>query len=103
MPQQKTKKSFLPFSSKAGLFFICLSTLLLEFTFIRLLSVALWYHFAFMIISIAMLGFGISGVVIYLYNKKFSNTGSFIGICSFLYGVSVLVSFLIINKIPFDP
>ncbi|HEY5123180.1 MAG TPA: hypothetical protein VIK14_05540, partial [Ignavibacteria bacterium] len=54
----------------AGIFFVSLSALLLEFTLIRVLSVSLWYHFAFMIISIALLGFGISGVYLFL-NKSF--------------------------------
>ena len=53
----------------AGIFFVSLSTLLLEFTLTRVLSVSLWYHFAFMIISVALLGFGISGVVLAM-NKK---------------------------------
>ena len=48
----------------AGIFLTALSTLLLEFTMTRILSVSLWYNFAFMIISIALLGFGISGVVL---------------------------------------
>src|SRR5262245_34657023 len=33
----------------------------------RIFSISLWYHFAFMIISIAMLGFAASGVLLALY------------------------------------
>lgn len=39
-----------------GIFLIALSTLLLEFSLTRVLSVSLWYHFAFMVISVALLG-----------------------------------------------
>jgi hypothetical protein len=38
------------------------ATLLLEITFTRLLSVVLWYHFAFLTVSLAMLGVGAPGV-----------------------------------------
>ncbi|MBK6536812.1 MAG: hypothetical protein IPG09_03200 [Ignavibacteria bacterium] len=91
-------------SHYAGIFLIALSTLLLEFTLTRVLSVALWYHFAFMIISVALLGFGISGVV-YSVSKKLSaiETDKLLTILSLLYGTSVMVCFLLMNKIPFDP
>jgi hypothetical protein len=36
--------------------------LLLEITFTRILSVVLWYHFAFLSVSLAMLGLGLPGV-----------------------------------------
>lgn len=87
-----------------GIFFIALSTLLLEFTLTRVLSVSLWYHFAFMIISVALLGFGISGVVLSL-NKKLNNIDAdkLLSILSICYGASVMICFILMNKIPFDP
>ncbi|MBK6539662.1 MAG: hypothetical protein IPG09_18555 [Ignavibacteria bacterium] len=77
---------------------------MLEFTLTRVLSVALWYHFAFMIISVALLGFRISGVV-YSLSKKLNaiETDKLLTILSLLYGTSVMVCFLLMNKIPFDP
>ena len=42
-------------SHYAGIFFVSLATLLLEFSLTRVLSVSLWYHFAFMVISVALL------------------------------------------------
>ena len=87
-----------------GLFFISLSTLLQEFTLTRVLSVSLWYHFAFMIISVALLGFGVSGVV-YSLNKKLKLivTDKLLTVLSMCYGISIVVSFLIMNLVPFDP
>lgn len=88
----------------AGIFLISLATLLLEFSMTRVLSVSLWYHFAFMIISVALLGFGISGVVLTLSRKlKEIKTDKLLTILSMCFGVSVVASFLIINLIPFDP
>ncbi|MBV6479917.1 MAG: hypothetical protein HGGPFJEG_02723 [Ignavibacteria bacterium] len=88
----------------AGIFLIALSTLLLEYTMTRVMSVALWHHFAFLIISIALLGFGISGVFVSV-NKKISSydTDRLLTILSIIFGVSVIFSFILINKIPFDP
>src|SRR5215212_12200722 len=51
----------------AGIFLLSLATLLLELSLTRVLSVALWYHFGFLVISTALLGFGTSGVVLALW------------------------------------
>lgn len=48
----------------AGIFFISAASLLLEVCLTRLLAVTLWYHFAFMIISGGLLGFGAAAVVV---------------------------------------
>ena len=45
-----------------GLFLISAATLLLEVVWMRVLSVTLWYHFAFMVLSTALFGFGFAGV-----------------------------------------
>lgn len=88
----------------AGIFLISLSTLLLEFTLTRILSVSLWYHFAFMIISVALLGFGVSGVVLSLNDKlKKMKTDKLLTFLSIFFGASVILSFIIMNQIPFDP
>ncbi|MDQ3022321.1 MAG: hypothetical protein M3R36_17385 [Bacteroidota bacterium] len=91
-------------SNYIGIFLIALSTLLLEFSLTRVLSVSLWYHFAFMVISVALLGFGVSGVVLSLSKKLNTiNTDKILAILSMCYGTSVILSFIIMNKIPFDP
>lgn len=98
------KKEVLTSKHKIALLLVSLSVLMLEFTLIRVLSVSLWYHFAFMIISIALLGLGISGVTILISDRiNKSEINSFLNITSLLYAVSIIVSFIAINKIPFDP
>lgn len=49
-----------------------LSLLLTELLFTRIFSVVLSYHFAFMAISVALLGLGIAGVLIYLLRGRLS-------------------------------
>jgi hypothetical protein len=87
-----------------GIFLIASSTLLLEFTLTRILSVTLWYHFAFMIISVALLGYGISGTFLAINNKlRDYNIDKLLTWLSLVFGVSGLFMFILMNKIPFDP
>jgi len=41
-----------------GILLLSAATLLFEITLTRVFSVAQWYHFAFMVVSLALLGFG---------------------------------------------
>ncbi len=77
------------------------ASLAYEITLTRIFSIALWYHFAFMIISIAMLGIGASGTLMSLYPKL--RDISYIGLYSLLLGVSICLSYVCSNQIPFDP
>lgn len=47
-----------------GVFLVAVATLLCEITLIRVLSFTIWYHFAYVVISTALLGFGASGTLI---------------------------------------
>jgi hypothetical protein len=46
---------------------LSLALLALELVLMQILSIVQWYHFAFLIISVALLGFGASGTVIALF------------------------------------
>ncbi|UCF05232.1 MAG: hypothetical protein JSV33_15145 [bacterium] len=54
-----------------GMFLIAFSTLALEITLVRLLSVVTWYHLAFFSISTAMLGMTAGAVKVYLKRDVF--------------------------------
>jgi spermidine synthase len=60
----------------AGLALTSFSALLLEFALTRLFSVVLFYHFAFLAISIALLGLGAGGVFAYLLKARLSAFGT---------------------------
>lgn len=72
-----------------------------EVTLTRIFSISLSHHFAFMIISIAMLGIGASGTLLSLCPKL--RNPSFIGIYSGLVGFGISSGYLLSNQIPFDP
>ena len=50
-----------------GILLLSAATLLFEITLTRVFSVAQWYHFAFMVVSLALLGFGASGSFLSLF------------------------------------
>jgi spermidine synthase len=57
-----------------GLGMTSFAALLLELALTRLFSVVLFYHFAFLAISIALLGLGAGGVFAYLFKNRLAKT-----------------------------
>ncbi|RWM18651.1 MAG: SAM-dependent methyltransferase [Mesorhizobium sp.] len=74
-----------------------------ELLLMRLFSIVQWHHFAYMIISIALLGFGASGTFIALaqrwlverYPAAFAASAA-------LFGVTAVASFAIAERLPFN-
>jgi len=60
----------------AGLGLASFAALLLELSLTRLFSVVLFYHFAFLAISIALLGLGAGGVFAYLLKERLARTAT---------------------------
>jgi len=52
-----------------GLFLLSAATLAFEVNLTRIFSVAQFYHFAFMVVSLALLGFGTSGTLLALFPR----------------------------------
>jgi hypothetical protein len=55
----------------AGIFAVALSTLMLEILLTRITSVIAWYHLAFFVISLAMLGMTAGAVVVFMFPTAF--------------------------------
>jgi hypothetical protein len=92
----------------SAVFILSLSSLAMEVLLTRVFSVSQWNHLSFMVISIALFGFAASGTVANIFDnrktgweKKLSTTGSIRSLIFLYIGVAI-VSFLIINNIPFD-
>jgi spermidine synthase len=54
-----------------GIFAVALSTLMLEILLTRITSVIAWYHLAFFVISLAMLGMTAGAVVVFMFPAAF--------------------------------
>lgn len=83
-----------------GIFLFSLATLLLELSLTRVLSVALWYHFGFLIISTALLGFGTSGVVLALWQslRERLPLDRDLTVLALSFGVLTIVSFWLMHR-----
>jgi hypothetical protein len=89
----------------AGIFLISVSTLLLELALTRVLSVALWYHFGFLVIATALLGFGAAGTTVALAGRlrETEALDRALALACGASGAAILVSYWLIQRLPFDP
>lgn len=75
-----------------------------EILLMRLFSIIQWHHFAYMIISLALLGFGASGTFVSIFQKAFSKRFSLVFLTNItLFAVSSMGCFLAAQAIPFNP
>lgn len=74
-----------------------------EVLLMRLFSIIQWHHFAYMVISLALLGYGVSGTFLTFVRQRLSHhfTTAFVT-NALLFGVSSIVCFLLVQKLPFN-
>ena len=80
-----------------GVFFVTLATLMFEILMTRIFSVTMWYHFAFMAISIAMFGMTVGSIIVFLFPRFFSaeRARRHLAVNALLFGISSIVSILL--------
>lgn len=85
------------------------AVLLLEGALTRFLAVAQFYHFAFLVVSLALLGFGASGALLSLFPHWYSmnsdgqeNLGRLLAVSGVGFAASVGLLFFTVNLLPFD-
>ena len=74
-----------------------------EVLLMRLFSIVSWHHFAYMIISVALLGFGASGTVLAIAQRSLLPRFNvvFAG-CATLFGISAVLGFAAAMRLPFN-
>ena len=87
-----------------GVFLISASVLMLELILTRIFSVKLYYHYAFMVISLALLGSGASGVYVYLFPESFrpERLERQLFWASWLFAVSIPLALSLILQLDFQ-
>lgn len=88
----------------AAIALLSASALAYEVLLTRLFSIVLWHHFAYMVISVAMLGYGAAGTTVALaqrfllprYERVFLAAAA-------LFGVTAVGGFLLAQRVGFDP
>ena len=80
------------------------SVLAYEILIMRLLSIGQWHHFAYMAISMALLGFGAAGSMLFLLFKRIRRNleGWLVGLAA-ATAVSFCLAFSVSQKVSLDP
>jgi hypothetical protein len=91
----------------AGLFMITLASLMYEILLTRIFSVTMWYHFAFVAVSLALFGMTVGAVLVYLLPRFFTQERAqyHLALSSLLFSITIVLSFLTHLSVPFisDP
>ncbi len=79
-----------------GLFLVTLATLTFEILLTRIFSVTMWYHMAFMAVSIAMFGMTVGSLWVYLHPSRYvpEQVQRQLAVNSFYFSISIIFSFL---------
>src|SRR5262245_9276990 len=87
----------------AGLFLVTLSTLTYQLLLTRTFSVTMYYHFAFVAISVTMFGMAVGAVTVFLRPAVFvpERVKRHLGLATSLFAVAILLSYLTHLAIPF--
>ncbi len=87
----------------AGLFFVTLAMLMYEILLTRIFSVTMFYHFAFMAVSVSMFGLTAGAVIVYVFPDFFLQERAkyHLALSAVLLAVTIPVSFLMHLSIPF--
>ena len=80
-----------------GIALISTATILLELALLRLFAVQQFYHFAFMAISLALLGAGASGSILSVLRRRLSPL-----LLCLLFYLTTVGAYLVLNYLPFD-
>jgi len=74
-----------------------------EIALVRVFSIAQWHHFAYMIISMALLGFAVSGTVLGLLGERIrGREASLLRVGAFLLPVALVACYEASQAIPFE-
>ena len=85
----------------AALALISAGALSYEILLTRLFSIIQWHHFAYMTISLAMLGYGVSGTLLTLFRERLlPRYGVWFAASAAAFGVCAVGAFLLAQQLP---
>ena len=88
-------------SVHAAVFLITLSGLIFEIGLTRIYSATIWYHYAFIAVSVALLGWGLGGAVLHLLRRRVAPTFEKAALITLLYATTIPVCLWLIVQFPF--
>ncbi|MGW8224271.1 MAG: hypothetical protein ACWGOY_00960 [Anaerolineales bacterium] len=95
-----------------SVFALSAAALMLESSLTRLLAVAQYYHFAFLVVSLALLGFGASGSLLTISQRwiatnvdreeSYHGRERILALAAVGFASSLVIAYMVINWLPFD-
>jgi hypothetical protein len=86
-----------------GVFLVAFSGLLFEIGLTRIFSATIWYHFAFVAVSVALLGWGLGGFALHLLRDRAQPSMERAAWLTLLYAASIPAALAAIVRLPFLP
>jgi predicted membrane-bound spermidine synthase len=88
-----------------GVALVSLGVLVLQLTLTRLFSATMYYHFAFLAISLALFGSGASGVFVYVQDRRPSAAAlpAWLSLAAALFAASTVAALLVVLGNPLSP
>jgi spermidine synthase len=75
-----------------------------EILLTRLFAIALWHHFAYMVISLALLGYGASGTfLVFVKERALARFGVSFAALAVAFGVAAIGGYALAWRVPFNP
>lgn len=97
----------------AALLLVSAAVLSYQVILVRAFSIGLWHHFAYMVISIALLGFGASGTLLAALERPKTNgatalrlhasQSAWFAFSTTSFAIALPVSFWLTQRVPFEP
>src|SRR5437870_8678888 len=90
------------YPTKIAIFLITLSGLILEVGLTRIYSASIWYHFAFVAISVALLGWGLGGFTVHLLKQRARLSMETAALVTLLYAGAIPLCLWLLARFPFE-
>jgi len=103
LPKQENRSPVIQGRIQFAILLISAVGIAYQVVLMRVFSIAQWHHFAYMIISIAMLGFGASGTVLALLRSRVrGHEPRLLAAASLLLAVTVVACYALSQRVPFE-
>jgi hypothetical protein len=87
---------------RLGIFLITLSGIIFEVGLTRIYSATIWYHYAFLAISAALLGWGLGGWAVHLLKQRAAQSMDRAALYSVLYALAIPACLWFLVRFPFE-
>lgn len=88
--------------TRLSVFLITLSGLVLEVGLTRIYSASVWYHFAFVAVSVALLGWGLGGFTVHLLKQRMQLSMNTAALITAIYSMTVPFCLWLLGRYPFE-